>query len=55
MRRGCILNLGCVIDPNCIIDEGVHICLGVIVKGENRILQCEKVGVGEIIERNTRK
>lgn len=53
--RGCILNLGCLVDHDCIIEAGAHICLGVIVKGENRISWCEKVEAGEIIQRNTRK
>lgn len=52
--KGCILNLGCLVDHDCVIEEGVHICLGAIVKGENRISRCEKVEAGEIIERNTR-
>lgn len=51
---GCILNIGCLIDHDCVIEEGVHICVGAIVKGENRIPRCEKVEAGEIVERNTR-
>lgn len=55
LGRGCILNLGCIVDHDCVIEEGVHICLGAIVKGENKINRCEKVEAGMVIERNTRK
>lgn len=43
MNHGCIINLEAIIDYDCVTEEGVHICLGAIVKGENRILRCEKV------------
>ena len=32
------------------IEEGVHICLGAIVKGENRVKTLSKIEAGEVIE-----
>ena len=49
--RGCIINLGAIVDHGCIIEEGVHICLGAIVKGENRIERLSKIEAGEVVER----
>ena len=53
--RGCIINLGAIVDHGCILEEGVHICLGAIVKGENRIEKCSKIEAGEVVERGSRK
>ena len=53
--RGCIINLGAIVDHGCILEEGVHICLGAIVKGENRIENCNKIEASEVVERGTRK
>lgn len=50
INRGCIINLGAIIDHGCIIEEGVHVCLGAIVKGENRIQRLSKIEAGEVIE-----
>lgn len=50
VEKGCILNCGCIVDHGCIIEEGCHICLGAIVKGENRIPRGTKVEAGEVIE-----
>lgn len=47
---GCIINCGAIIDHDCIVEEGVHVCLGAIVKGENRIPKCTKIEAGEIIQ-----
>ena len=55
INRGCIINLGAIIDHGCIIEEGVHICLGAIVKGENRIERLSKIEAGEVVERGSRK
>ena len=52
---GCIINLGATVDHDVIIEDGVHLCVRCIIKGENRILRCEKIEAGEIIERATRK
>lgn len=51
INRGCIINLGAIVDHGCILEEGVHICLGAIVKGENRIEKCSKIEAGEVVER----
>ena len=53
--RGCIINLGAIVDHGCILEEGVHICLGAIVKGENRIEKYSKIEAGEVVERGSRK
>lgn len=49
--KGCIINLWAIVDHGCILEEGVHICLGAIVKGENRIEKCSKIEAGEVVER----
>jgi UDP-3-O-[3-hydroxymyristoyl] glucosamine N-acyltransferase len=51
--RGCIINLGAIVDHGCILEEGVHICLGAIVKGENRIERLSKIEAGEVLERGS--
>lgn len=51
INRGCIINLGAILDHGCIIEDGVHICLGAIVKGENRIERLSKIEAGEVVER----
>lgn len=48
---GCIVNLGAIVDHDCILENGVHICVGAIVKGNNVISKCTKIEAGEIIER----
>ena len=53
--KGCIINLGAIVDHGCILEEGVHICLGAIVKGENRIDRLSKIEAGEVVERGSRK
>ena len=55
INRGCIINLGAILDHGCIIEEGVHICLGAIVKGENRIERLSKIEAGEVVERGSMK
>ena len=52
--KGCIINLGAVMDHDVILEDGVHLCVRCIVKGENRILRCEKIEAGEIVERAAR-
>lgn len=52
--KGCIINLGVTVDHDVVIEDGAHLCVRCIVKGENRISCCEKIGAGEIIERATR-
>ena len=53
VKRGCIVNCGAIVDHGCVLEEGVHICLGAIVKAENRIPACQKVEAGEIIANRT--
>lgn len=53
VKRGCIFNCGAIIDHSCVIEDGVHICLGAIVKAENRIPRCMKVEAGVVIENRT--
>lgn len=53
IERGCILNCGCIIDHGCVIEEGVHICLGAIVKGENRVESLSKIAAGEVVQART--
>ena len=55
IHRGCILNLGCIVDHGCVIEEGCHICLGAIVKGDNRIERLTKIEAGQVIEARTYK
>ena len=50
IQRGCIINCGAIVDHDCIFEEGVHVCLGTIVKAENRIPSVLKVEAGEIVE-----
>lgn len=53
VKAGCIINCGAIVDHGCILDEGVHVCLGAIVKAENRIPRCMKIEAGEIIANRT--
>lgn len=50
LGKGCIINCGALIDHGCVIEDGVHVCLGAIVKGDNRIKQCSKIEAGEVIQ-----
>ena len=53
LNSGCIINCGAIIDHGCVIEDGVHICLGAIVKAENRVPRCMKVEAGVVIENRT--
>ena len=53
INKGCIINCGAIIDHGCVIEDGVHICLGAIVKAENRMSRCMKVEAGAVIENRT--
>ena len=53
IETGCIVNCGAIVDHDCVLEAGVHICLGAIVKAENRIGQCMKIEAGEIIMNRT--
>lgn len=49
VERGCIVNCGAIIDHGCVLEEGVYVCLGAIVKGDNRLPRCMKVEAGQVI------
>ena len=53
IKTGCIINCGAIIDHGRILEEGVHVCLGAIVKAENRIPRCMKIEAGEIVANRT--
>lgn len=48
--KGCLINCGAIVDHGCVIEDGVHLCLGSIVKAENRIAALQKIEAGEVIE-----
>lgn len=49
IKSGCIINCGAVVDHGCTLEEGVHVCLGAIVKAENHLPRCMKVEAGTVI------
>ncbi len=49
IKSGCIINCGAIVDHGCTLEEGVHVCLGAIVKGENYLPRCMKVEAGTVI------
>lgn len=53
VNRGCIINCGAIVDHNCWLEEGVHVCLGAVVKAENRIPRCMKIEAGTVVENRT--
>jgi len=53
VKAGCIINCGAIVDHGCVLEEGVHVCLGAIVKAENRIPRCMKIEAGEIVVNRT--
>lgn len=53
VKRGCIVNCGCIVDHGCVLEEGVHVCLGAIVKAENRIPSTAKIQAGEVVQNRT--
>lgn len=50
---GCIVNCGAIVDHDCVLNDGVHVCLGAIVKAENRVPAFEKVEAGQVIANRT--
>lgn len=50
VKAGCIVNCGAIADHGCVLEEGVHVCLGAIVKAENRIPKCMKIEAGEVVQ-----
>ena len=53
VKAGCIVNCGAIVDHDCVLEKGVHICLGAIVKAENRIPRCMKIEAGEVVQNCT--
>ena len=53
IKAGCIVNCGAIVDHGCVLEEGVHVCLGAIVKAENRIPRCMKIEAGEVMQNRT--
>lgn len=53
VKAGCIVNCGAIVDHGCVLEEGVHVCLGAIVKAENRIPRCTKIEAGEVVANRT--
>lgn len=50
VEKGCIINCGAIVDHGCIIGKGSHICLGAVVKAENRIPDLSKIEAGEVVQ-----
>ena len=53
LERGCIVNCGAVLDHDCVLEEGVHLCIGALVKAENRLPAKLKVEAGQVILNRT--
>ena len=53
IEDGCIINSGAIIDHDTTICAYTHICVGAIVKADNRIPGKMKVEAGVVVERNT--
>jgi UDP-N-acetylbacillosamine N-acetyltransferase len=49
IERGCIINCGAVLDHDCILEEGVHLCIGALVKAENHLPSRLKIEAGQVI------
>ena len=53
LERGCIINCSAVLDHDCILQEGVHLCIGALVKAENHLPAKLKVEAGQVIANRT--
>ncbi len=51
VNQGCIVNCGAVIDHDCILESFVHVCIGAMIKAENKIPAQTKIEAGEIVAR----
>lgn len=47
---GCIHNCGSIVDHGCILEDGVHVCLGAVIKAENRIPEGMKIEAGQVVQ-----
>lgn len=50
-----MVNTGAIVDHDSVIGKCAHICVGAIVKADNRIPAGMKVEAGIVIERETYK
>ena len=50
VKTGYIVNCGAIVDHGCVLEECVHVCLGAIVKADNRIPKCMKIEAGEVVQ-----
>ena len=53
IEDGCMINSGAILDHDTTIGAYAHVCVGAIVKADNRIPGKMKVEAGVVIERNT--
>lgn len=51
VKQGSIINCGAVIDHDCVVEKFVHVCIGAMVKAENKIPAEIKIEAGQIVER----
>lgn len=51
VKQGCIVNCGSVIDHDCTLEEFVHVCIGAMIKAENKIPAGTKIEAGQVVER----
>lgn len=47
----CIVNFGTIIDHNVLLGNGVHVCPGAVIKGENLVPAFMKIESGTVIPR----
>ena len=55
LETGVLINSSAVVDHGCVIEKGAHICIGALVKAENRIPAYMKIEAGEVIQNRTYK
>ncbi|MCF0116105.1 MAG: hypothetical protein HUJ56_12215, partial [Erysipelotrichaceae bacterium] len=55
IHDGVMVNSGAIVDHDCEIGACAHICVGAIVKADNKIPEGMKVEAGVVIERDTFK
>ena len=53
IENGAMINSGAIVDHDSIIGEYAHVCVGAIVKADNKIPAFMKVEAGNVIERST--
>lgn len=49
VKQGCIVNCGAVIDHDCVLERFVHVCIGAMIKAENKIPAEVKIEAGQIV------